>query len=248
MRIVGATHAGVKRSNNQDTFLCGETDWGGYLIVCDGMGGERGGNVASAIAAETFRDMLLRDVSAGMSGRQLRAVMTCAAAAANAAVFDAAKEDARLTGMGTTLVAAVVFGGCAVIIHAGDSRAYLLREDVLTQLTTDHTFVQILVSRGDITRKAASEHPQRHYITRAVGVQPELEFDFTDCALLPGDCLLLCSDGLSNQLTEQQLTQVLSDTEVHHRPAQLIQLANQAGGPDNITAVVVQITEEELHG
>ena len=249
MRIVGATHAGVKRSNNQDTFLCGETDWGGYLIVCDGMGGERGGNVASAIAAETFRDMLLRDVSAGMSGRQLRAVMTCAAAAANAAVFDAAKEDAQLTGMGTTLVAAVVFGGCAVIIHAGDSRAYLLREDVLTQLTTDHTFVQILVSRGDITRKAASEHPQRHYITRAVGVQPELEFDFTDCALLPGDCLLLCSDGLYNEVPEEELAALTAVAARLGSPEGLIRRANENGGGDNITAVLAIFTQREgQHG
>lgn len=249
MRIIGGTHVGVKRSTNQDTFLCGETAWGGYLVVCDGMGGERGGNVASEIAARTFVEMLLRDVSSGTTGRQLRAVMTCAAAAANAAVYDAAKGDEELSGMGTTLVAAVIFGQDAVIIHAGDSRAYLLRDDLLTQVTTDHTFVQALVSRGDITPQAAAEHPQRHYITRAVGVAPEVEFDFTDCALEAGDCLLLCSDGLYNEVPEQELAALAAVAARHGSVDGLIQRANENGGGDNITAVLAVFAQgEERHG
>ncbi|MEG1849696.1 MAG: protein phosphatase 2C domain-containing protein, partial [Oscillospiraceae bacterium] len=197
--MIADTHVGQKRQTNQDSFVMRQLSRdAGFVVVCDGMGGERGGEVASVLAIDTVTAQLSRDLKPEMGELSVRRVLQCAAAAANAAVCSKAAEHPELKGMGTTLCAAAVCGEMAHFVHAGDSRAYLLRDDLLTQLTTDHTVVQLLLDRGDISRRDAQSHPQRHYITRAVGAAPDTQFDLFSIDLEPHDALLLCTDGLYN--------------------------------------------------
>lgn len=243
MWLTAETHVGQKRETNQDTFVAQTLEWGGgFLVVCDGMGGERGGAVASDIAAKAMAGQLSRGLRPDMREASVRHLLQCAAAAANADVFDAARADPALEGMGTTLVAAAVTPGAAHIVHAGDSRAYLLRDDLLTQLTVDHTVVQMLIDRGDITTQDAREHPQRHYITRAVGVEAELPFDIFSIDLQPGDALLLCSDGLYNFVSHEDLCALTAVAVRRRSAAGLIARANENGGGDNITAALAGLT------
>lgn len=246
MWMTGETDVGQKRKSNQDTFLTEQLSGGsGLLLVCDGMGGERGGAVASGLALSAAAESLRRSVGAGMNENSIRRALECAGAAANAAVFDAASQDAALHGMGTTLVGAVVQEDSAHFLHAGDSRAYLLRDDLLTQLTVDHTVVQMLVDRGEISERDAKVHPQRHYITRAVGVGEQLRYDIFSIDLLPGDALLLCSDGLYNYLSHEDLCALAAVALRCGSAKPLIDRANENGGGDNITTVLCRTANRE---
>ena len=245
MWIKAATHTGQRRANNQDTYRTGILPDGGYIMVCDGMGGENGGNVASQIAADTAAAVIERDVKEGMGEISVRRVLEVAGAAANAAVYDKAKSDPSLKGMGTTLDCAVITGKTAHILHAGDSRVYLLRDDLLSPLTTDHTVVQMLLERGDITAEAAKTHPQRNYITRAVGVERDIRFDIFTIDLQSDDALLACSDGLYNYIGHNDLCALTSICVKQHDVQPLIDLANENGGGDNITAVLCCLEKED---
>lgn len=242
MWVMGDTHTGQKRPNNQDCFAAEKIGDSAVIMVCDGMGGENGGAIASETAIETACAMLLRDIKPEMSETSIRRLLECAGAAANIAVYDAACADIALKGMGTTLVGALVQPSSAHIIHAGDSRAYLLRDDILTQLTVDHTVVQMLLERGEIDPLAAANHPQRHYITRAVGVGDGVRYDIFSIDLQPGDAILLCSDGLYNYVEHEDISALLAVSLKTHSVAPLIDCANQNGGGDNITAVVCSLT------
>jgi len=249
MWVTAATDIGQQRSDNQDTYRIGSFPGGGYLLVCDGMGGENGGSVAAEIAADTAAARIERDVTADLGELSVRRVLESAGAAANAAVFARAQADKALAGMGTTLSAVVVTGRTAHILHAGDSRVYLLRDDLLLQLTTDHTVVQMLIERGDLTEQAALSHPQRHYITRAVGVERQLLFDVFTIDVQEEDALLVCSDGLYNCVAPKELAAIAAVC-VRQRSAQpLIDSANENGGADNITAALGCIEKEaSAHG
>ncbi len=167
MWITAQTHVGQKRSANQDTYVAQQQDGAGFLLVCDGMGGEQGGAVASEIAAAVASQSILNNIKSTMSEISIRRLLESAGAAANAAVFDRSLEDPSLKGMGTTLVSAVVINGCAHFIHAGDSRAYLLRDDFLTQLTVDHTVVQMMgEGRDHPERRAAPSSAPLHHPRR----------------------------------------------------------------------------------
>ena len=239
MQLIGDTHVGIQRKSNQDVLFLERVDGGGFVVICDGMGGEKGGNVASSLAGEAYRSMLKRDLKPGLSSRAVENIMRCAAAAANAEVYACAKQDKELARMGTTLVAATVLGNEACWIHAGDSRVYLLRDGALTQLTIDHTAVQMLVECGQLTPEAAKNHPKRHYLTRAVGTEREMSFDFGTFTLEPDDCLLLCSDGLYNYLSEGELAALASISLRRGTVSPLIERANENGGGDNITAALI---------
>ncbi|MEG2173863.1 MAG: Stp1/IreP family PP2C-type Ser/Thr phosphatase [Oscillospiraceae bacterium] len=248
MWLAADTHVGQKRKSNQDTFVSGYLSDGCYLVVCDGMGGEKGGGVASLLASKAVSEQLARDLQPDMNELSVRRVLQCASAAANAAVCEAA-HDPALNGMGTTLVAAVVMGRMAHFAHAGDSRAYLLREDLLAQLTVDHTVVQMLIDRGDISVSDAKNHPQRHLITRAVGVSPDTRFDIFSIDVEPGDAILLCSDGLYNFMSHEDLCALAAISVKRQSVAPLINRANENGGGDNITAGLICVTESEVtHG
>ena len=187
MIAFGKTDRGLCREVNQDCFACQKLEDGLlYAVLCDGMGGENGGNVASSL---TVRD-LSRELSAQLRhaapDEDPRPLMEAAIRHANALVNRASRDTAALRGMGTTLVLAVARGDTVTLAHAGDSRAYLVEGETLTQVTKDHTVVQMLMEQGEITAEQALTHPQRHYITRAVGVERELDAEFGTVTLLPG--------------------------------------------------------------
>jgi PPM family protein phosphatase len=235
MRLItgAATDVGRVREGNEDAYLV--DDAMGLVAVADGMGGHRAGEVASATALEALR-------SAITHGRPLRESMEDA----NEAVFTKSLTDEELRGMGTTLTAAtLVTGGTVLVGHVGDSRAYLLHDGELRQVTVDHSLVEELVREGRLTADEAAVHPQRSIITRALGVDASVEVDVYPVELAPGDRLLLCSDGLTGMVQAETIAATLRREEDPARAAAaLIDAANVAGGEDNITAVVVAVTDD----
>lgn len=242
--LCGDTHVGQKRAANQDVFFAEPLFEGALLMVCDGMGGEQGGETASRLAMEAACAMLKRDIKPEMGENTIRNVLECAGAAANSVVFETACNDPTLFGMGTTMTGAVLLNGCAHFIHAGDSRAYLLRDDMLTRLTVDHTYVQHLLSQKKITEIEAVTHPDRHKLIRAVGVEPRMRFDIFSIDLLPNDAVLLCSDGLYNYIDENELAALAAVSIKAKSVESLINRANANGGGDNITAVLCHAAKE----
>ena len=242
--LSGDTDIGQKRRSNQDVFLAELIGDNALMIVCDRMGGAQGGETASRLALETASKMIKRDVKDGMSEKTIQRILECAAAAANSVVFETACEDPSLFGMGTTMTGAVLLNGCAHFIHAGDSRAYLLRDDMLTRLTVDHTYVQHLLSQKKITEIEAATHPDRHKLIRAVGVEPRIRFDIFSIDLLPNDAILLCSDGIYNYIDENALSALAAVSIKAKSVESLINRANANGGGDNITAVLCHAAKE----
>lgn len=225
-----ATDIGRVRQGNEDSYLVEAP----LYAVADGMGGHRGGEVASNLALETLEAKHL--LGEGTLGDQVKE--------ANRAVFARSSEDRKVAGMGTTLTAALVDGDGLHLAHVGDSRAYLLRAGSLRQLTEDHTLVNRMVKAGEITRSEAEVHPHRNVVTRSIGTEPEVPVDEQSVALLEGDRILLCSDGLTGMVTEDQIQAILETTDDPQEAAdRLIRAANRAGGIDNITAVVLDVQE-----
>ena len=239
IRTAGATDKGRYRGANQDTYACKVlSPQLAYGVVCDGMGGEQGGEVASATAcAQIVRS--LEGLRSDMDSRSLSSLLESALTTANAIVLEQAGKHAHLEGMGTTAVVAVVLGDRLYHCHVGDSRVYLLRGDTITRLTRDHTVVQVLMDRGEITAAEAEVHPKRHYITRAVGVMDWQTPDFGETVLQAGDVVLLCSDGLYNMVDEEELGRLGQQAARQIRPEILINRANELGGIDNITAILI---------
>ena len=218
MNVWGITDRGVIREQNQDAFAHRVLEDGRVLaVVCDGMGGARAGNVASTMAVERFLESFLHPEDAAEDRERLEQ----AAVQANRAVYHRASTDADCTGMGTTLVAVLAGEWEAAVLNEGDSRAY-------------H------IARGQI-RRIARVHPHRNLITRALGSEPELRADYFRQPLEPGDVLLLCSDGLSNMLTDQELLEVIAQGGgLESCGRQLLERALERGAPDNVTAVLIQ--------
>lgn len=240
IKFMGATDTGKVRHQNQDAFICrrvGEN--AGYAIVCDGMGGEQAGDVASATACQLIEKFFHRDVHETMSESAAKAVIFSAISAANAKVYSMAKENPNYHGMGTTLVLAVVVGECMHIVNIGDSRIYMVEKKAAKQLTRDHTLVQNMVDRGEISEEEAIHHPKKHYITRAIGVGDTLDIDYQMYELKKESVVLLCTDGLSNYLTLEKLPEMLRHCIQNGGIQELIDYANGKGGSDNITAVVL---------
>ncbi len=240
--IIGITDKGLSRATNQDRFA-GEVfapDFA-YGVVCDGMGGENGGGIASSIACEEIRRMM-ENSRRGMDERSLYLLLESAVSTANIMVYEKAQqsfEDESLQGMGTTVCLAVISGDVVTIANVGDSRAYLARKGHLTQLTTDHTVVQIMVDRGEITPEEAITHESRHLITRAVGVERTVDLSYSTAEMEEGDILLLCSDGLYNMVMPERLLPLLQRCVEEDDATCLVETANAAGGKDNITAVLL---------
>ncbi|QKW11562.1 MULTISPECIES: PP2C family serine/threonine-protein phosphatase [unclassified Micromonospora] len=223
---------GLVRTNNEDSALAGER----LVAVADGMGGLPAGEVASEIVIRIL-DELIPPTAPDAATDSLRAVVSTANQRIHAAI---AAEPAR-DGMGTTLTAALLAGDTLVLAQVGDSRCYLLREGRLRQLTRDDTFVQALVDQGTLTREQARHHPQRSLVTRAVqGADAPPTMGSVNVAA--GDRLLLCSDGLSDYVTDDAIAAALSlHTDRHQCGEQLVKLAHQAGAPDNVTVVISDV-------
>jgi protein phosphatase len=240
VKAIGDTHIGMVRSANQDCFrigsLFGQTN---YVVVCDGMGGENGGGIASRMAADSIETALLRAASGGMPETSLRAALLCAVQGANSVVYEYAKRSPDLTGMGTTVIAAAVRSGLVCAAYAGDSRIYSVLDGRLVQLTRDHTVVQVLLEKGEISPEDAKHHPQRHYITRALGISAALDADYIEHPLRPEELILFCTDGLYNFLSPGELLELSVKARQRQDVSPLIDRANQNGGGDNVTAVLV---------
>ncbi len=240
MKLTGDTHIGLVRSSNQDALRYGTLDNDGYYaVVCDGMGGANGGNVASDIAVDIISGRIVDGYANGAALRPDH-LLASAMAAANIEIFDQAISNPQCEGMGTTVVAVVVFGKNAYISHVGDSRVYLYRGNTLQQITRDHSVVQEMIESGQLTEEQARSHPRKHFITRALGVSAMEEGEFDELELEPNDKLLLCTDGLTNMVDDTVLSELLgNDAGIDI----LIQSALDGGGTDNITAVLMEQSE-----
>ena len=230
MKAAGRTDRGKVRERNEDTF--------GYqqnlFVVADGMGGHQAGEVASAIAVETI-------LKADLTG-EIKAALQNALAAANQAILQKAAQDKELTGMGTTVAVLYLGTERAYVTHIGDSRVYYLSGDELKQLTNDHSLVNELVKSGEITAEEAKSHPQRNILTRALGSNETLEAEIVEIEVTKGDKFLLCSDGLSNSLPEPFIKELMSSKEDPDAIVErMINSANELGGSDNITVILVEI-------
>lgn len=234
------TDIGKLRSTNQDT--CGAglfPDGSAWTVVCDGMGGAKGGNVASEIARSMIVTILEQTFNAEMDSDAIRDMMLSAVYRANDAVLECSQQDEALSGMGTTVVIAIATGGVLHIVHAGDSRCYLKTTLGVKQVTTDHSYVQQLVESGTITEDEARVHPQRNLITRVVGVHADVHADYACYNFEPEAIALSCTDGLSNYLERDTLLFFTENYSGEDLAAALIQYANDKGGSDNITVAMI---------
>ena len=240
MRAYGLTDVGRVRSENQDNIYFSQNPVGALknlFIVADGMGGHKAGAVASQEAIET----ILRQIKKSHLTEVIE-ILDQAITLANASVYIDAEEDPSKAGMGTTLVAATVDEGELYVANVGDSRLYLFDGEKLTQITEDHSVVEELVRRGSITEQDARIHPQRNRITRAIGVTRNVRVDYFDVPVSAGDQILLCSDGLSNMLENEQIETVLRTySDIVTKTETLIAMALEAGGSDNTSAVLIEI-------
>lgn len=236
MQYWGITDRGIVRTQNQDAFAIQTLEDGRCLaVVCDGMGGARAGNVASTMTVELFNRFF-----ACVSGDDEHR-MGQAAIQANDLVFQRAITEDDCAGMGTTLVAVLAGETLATLLNVGDSRAYHINTNGIAQITRDHSVVEDLVTSGRLTREEARNHPRKNLITRALGCEPQLRADLFHVDLAPGDYLLLCSDGLSNLVTEQEiLYEVIHGGEDETCCQRLLDIALHRGAPDNVTVVLVR--------
>lgn len=238
IRYAAATDTGRLRDLNEDAWLTDERH--GLFVVADGMGGHQAGEVASALALEAFSSALRE--SLGATSQEIRQSLKQAIAAANAAVADASRRNEKYAGMGTTLTAAVITGRTLYLSHIGDSRAYLVRDDGMTQLTEDHTLLHEMVARGEVEPEEARFHPLRNVITRALGTFSTVQADIAIHELQAGDQILLCTDGLTSMVEDDRVVAaVREEKDLEAVANRLIREANEAGGEDNITIVLIAV-------
>lgn len=240
MRIVAKTDIGLTRQTNQDSYAAGELPGSvAWAVVCDGMGGAAGGNVASSTAVKLISERITSSYRKGMSSNSIKNMLVSAITAANISVYEKSVENPELNGMGTTVVAALVVDGAVCVAHAGDSRAYILSNGKLSQITKDHSLVQEMVDRGSITEEQAKDDPRKNYITRALGVDEEIRIDFCEHYIDDGDVLLICTDGLTNYVEDDEICEITSSGNFYEFAEKLVNKANTNGGGDNITVVTV---------
>ncbi|MBO4339057.1 MAG: Stp1/IreP family PP2C-type Ser/Thr phosphatase [Clostridia bacterium] len=240
MKIVAKTDTGKVRASNQDAYAAGELPNGvAWAVVCDGMGGAAGGNVASTTAVKIISEQISSKYRENMSSRSIKNMLFSAIIAANVSVYEISCSNEELRGMGTTVVACILAGNEAYIAHAGDSRAYILHENDLTQLTRDHSMVQDLVEIGKITQDEAKHHPRKNIITRAVGVDQNIDIDFCVEELKDEDTLLICTDGLTNYVDIDEIREITAENSFYGYAESLVRRANENGGGDNITVVAL---------
>ncbi len=241
MIVLGNSDIGKIRQMNEDAFRFGKYDDGSiWAVVCDGMGGASGGRLASTIAADMVSRKLEKSYNKSMTGVSIENMLLSAITTANVTVFDRGAVDSELKGMGTTIVACVVKGNTACIAHVGDSRAYIISNDKINQLTKDHSLVQEMLDNGQITKEQFENHPNKNIITRVLGVDEEIEIDFDYVDVLEGDTIILCSDGLSGLVKPESILELSKSVAFENLCDSLINTANENGGRDNITVVAIK--------
>lgn len=240
MNVVAKTDIGLKRTENQDrvkiSVLANDVI---VAVLCDGMGGQNAGSEASELAVNIIFDRIILGYRTNSEKNSIRNLLVSAVSAANAVIFDIAEQDSSKIGMGTTCVAALVTEKTAHFVNVGDSRAYIIEDDSIIQVTSDHTVVRLLYEQGRIEEKDIKLHPQRNYITKAVGVSLKVEPDYFETSIKKQSKILLCSDGLSNYCTNDEICQIVENEEFEKASALLIELALEHGGNDNITIALI---------
>jgi len=243
MQSWALTDPGCVRAQNQDTYHIEELDRNTLLcVVCDGMGGAKSGNIASSLAADVFVEEVCRSWTPSMDQDHIDQMLQSAVKLANFTVFDQAMQFEEFSGMGTTLVAVLVHNRRATVVNVGDSRAYKVDEDGIRQLTKDHSLVQLMVERGELTPERARTYPGKNFITRAIGTESMVNCDLFHLDVEKDDYLLLCSDGLSNMMDEQEiLFEVVHGVNKDHCCQRLLDIAKNRGAPDNVTSILIMI-------
>lgn len=244
MRSCSMTDTGVKREMNQDYFFASETPVGNLpnlFIVADGMGGHKAGEYASRYTIER----VVASVSRNSSDEPVT-ILNEAIQKANSILIEEAREDTDKSGMGTTIVVATIIGRKLIAANVGDSRLYVM-SDKLHQITRDHSLVEEMVRMGEVGEREARKHPKKNIITRAIGVFDTVEVDFFEVELEERDELLLCSDGLSNMIEDDVISQIMrKQVDVDEQVLELVRTANTNGGKDNITAIIIRPFSDEV--
>ena len=243
MQCWGMTDVGCVRTQNQDAYQIEVLDKNTTLcIVCDGMGGAKSGNVASTLAVEVFVEEVRRTWVSGMESDEAEQMLRSALKLANFTVFDQSQQLEEFSGMGTTLVAALIRDREVTVVNVGDSRAYSVTRDGIRQLTVDHSLVQMMVQRGELTPEQAKTYPGKNFITRAIGTESVVECDLFHLNVERGDAIFLCTDGLTNIVDEQEiLFEVVHGVNKQYCCQHLLDIAKSRGAPDNVTGVLALI-------
>lgn len=243
MKVFGISHAGAVRKENQDCFRF-DAPRGTELVsavLCDGIGGAQAGSVASAMAADAFMSHAANSLDESSTAEDMQAILAEAVNYANIKVYDRSFSDFACMGMGSTLVGLLMNSRSTLVANVGDSRAYYIHRGTIQQITTDHSLVEELVQRGRLTRDEAKRHPQKNIITRAVGVESTVKCDIFRAKAAPGSSVLLCSDGLSNLVSDGEILTALKEHRDCETAARLLlALALERGAPDNVTVVIAQ--------
>ena len=241
MHIIGNTDVGRARIANEDAFKYGYFDDGAsWAVVCDGMGGVHGGKVASSTAIDIVSQKIKKCYNTSMKIPSIENLLLSSITTANCLVYDRGSADKELEGMGTTIVAAIVKDGEACIAHVGDSRAYKISNNEIHLITKDHSLVQEMLDLGQITQVEFENHPRKNIITRAMGVEEKVEIEFNVTSFNKGDVLLLCSDGLSGLVKSDSMLEIYNSSVFDSLADKYIEAANDNGGVDNITVVVMK--------
>ena len=240
MEVFSKSDVGLVRTQNQDDFRFGIISpscvW---AVVCDGMGGANGGNIASAAAVDYISTKITDLYKSDMTKEQIGELMAEIVSMANNKIFKLASDDPELAGMGTTCEFVFVKDTTVHVVHIGDSRTYAIRGGKIKQLTEDHSVVQEMVRRGELTYEEAQRHPNKNFITRALGIKSSVRLDYIEANFIYGDVLLICSDGLSNHVTTGEMVKICHENRGEDLVSKLIDSAKAAGGSDNITATVI---------
>lgn len=242
MQSWGITDVGCVRQQNQDAFRIEQLNKNVLLcVVCDGVGGAKSGNIASTLASDVLVQELRATWRNGLDRVEVGELLRKAVKLANFTVCDQAKEVADFAGMATTMVAALVQNDRATVLNVGDSRAYHISNGGVRQVTVDHSLVQMMINRGELTAQQAKDYPRKNVITRAIGAEPTVVCDLFQLDMKKEDCLLLCSDGLSNLVDEQEILFEIVHGEKDGCCQRLLSIAENRGAPDNVTCVLVQV-------
>lgn len=253
MEVFSKSDIGKKRTSNQDRVVQNViSETMAWAAVCDGMGGFNGGDVASETATASIKEFLGDYLTDILTDDKIREIMYEAVHFANDKIYDLSKRDPKLEKMGTTIVMCVVKNNTAHIIYAGDSRAYLVSNDAISQISVDHSVVQKMLDSGEITPDEAQSHPQKNMITRALGIEPSIALDYKEVTVSEDDVVMLCTDGLTNHLNSLEIYEIFKKArEQNHEenfttknyiksiPEKLISESNKRGGKDNITVSII---------
>jgi len=240
MRVACATDVGIMRKVNEDSCKsCMLSENSACIIVCDGMGGAKGGDIASSMAAESIFEFVKKNFEENLSAENVKNILINAINTSNDDLFSYSKDNSEIQGMGTTVVLMIATKGTLHVAHIGDSRGYIFTDEGLSQITMDHSYVQDLVNFGEITPSEAKVHPRRNIITRVLGVHESVKCDYNSFYFPVGSSAIACTDGLTNFADDSLILEYMKNQSGEELAKHLIDFANEMGGSDNITVAVI---------